>query len=302
MKKTVFTLSLLFICSTAFSQNADIEQHLQSIESHLDSVRAILATPEAEPEPNLIGHFTALNGLWDSWNYEGDNFNLVKLQGFDDGGAIAGGKHVIISLSHRWKGKTRQQWRGMMNWMVREIQDFPPDSVYVLIQDEPLTRHHGFTTEEMNFLYDGFKERAPEFQFGFVHTVGEVNRGGLPRQDFTILGAYPFFHQEFHNNGVHDRQSFDNWIDNRIAQGRKEGSDTIFIIGQGFYNPDSAPDRRRKWRKPPVEAPLWYAEAAVRNNVAGMLWWVYSINRNDTVGLEDMPEYFERIKRLNTVN
>ena len=67
----------------------------------------------------------------------------------------------------------------------------------------------------------------------------------------------------------------------------------IFIIGQGFYSTG-----RFDWTQPPTEAAYWYAEAIQRNKVKGIVWWLYSINRDDTIGLEDMPEYFENVKRL----
>lgn len=251
--------------------------------------------PYNVPEP--IEKYDFWNGLWDSWNYSGEGFNTTKTKGISDGIGIEG--NVFVSLSHRWKGKTKDQWRSILRGFVSEIEKLDPARTIILLQDEPLSTHHGFTLEEVQFLYDTAKELMPEYQFGFTFTRGAVNNKDLPKADWIMLTAYPFFREDYPDIQVHGKDQFDKWFDAHIEKAREKFSGDIFVIGQGFYNPDSAPEKRRKWRRPPIEAPGWYAEAIIRNKLKGIIWWVYSIERDDTIGLEDIPEYFEKIKQIS---
>ena len=282
-----FILLLIGCISYAeFSGEKTPDQSSEDVENDTSNVSNESSSPPQAQD------YTFWHGLWDSWNYPGDEFNMVKVPNPAHAEAVLDdGKNVFVSFSHRWKRNgeklSRQQWRSIIAGWESTIARLDPDRTIIMIQDEPLG-YSGFTLEEIKFLYNEFKSRHPNHKFGYSFTRNSV-RQKIPHGltvDVAILPMYLF-------EGETTKQEFDSYFDEHISIAREKMDADIFIIGQGFYSTG-----RFDWTQPPTEAAYWYAEAIQRNKVKGIVWWLYSINRDDTIGLEDMPEYFENVKRL----
>lgn len=247
--------------------------------------------------------------LWDSWNYEGDEFNTVKVPNPGNAeGILSQGKNVFVSISHTLKKEDKiatdlekQRWKTILRGRANQMKNLDTNRTIILLQDEPLG-HSGYTLDEVQFMVDWAREYwGEDVQIGFSFVRNSIRKKELPKGiDFALMPMYLFFREDYPDVQIWSKEEFDNYFDEHIKIARKKLPDVdLFIIGQGFYNSDSAPERRRKWRQPPLEAPSWYVEAIERNKLKGLVWWVYDIQRNDVVGLNEMSEYFEEILNIN---
>lgn len=122
--------------------------------------------------PPQARDYTFWHGLWDSWEYEGDEFNTVKVEGPHLASRVPLSKNVVVSLSHRWKNsdgskKTRREWQSIIRGQASNIAHLDPEKTIVLIQDEPAGR---YTLEEQKFLYEECKNQYGEIPCGFSGT------------------------------------------------------------------------------------------------------------------------------------
>lgn len=249
------------------------------------------------------------HSLWDSWNYEGDEFNTVKVPNpgnADD--VLRQGKNVFVSVSHTMRkegniatDKEKERWKTILRGRTNQMKSLDPNRTIIMLQDEPLG-YSGYNLDEVQFMVDWAREYwGEEVQIGFSFVRNSIRHRELPKGiDFVLMPMYLFFREDYPDVQIWTKQEFDDYFDEHIKIAREKlPGVNLFVIGQGFYNPEIVDRRRRKWRQPPLEAPSWYVEAVERNKLKGLVWWVYDINRSDFVGLKEMPEYFEEILFIN---
>lgn len=72
---------------------------------------------------------------------------------------------------------------------------------------------------------------------------------------------------------------------------------TFSITTQTFAEKWTEDDRWEwKWRKPPEESPLWYAEFISKYNILGGLHYLYGTDKQDVVA-RDMPQLLKYIEK-----
>ena len=296
----LFTLLLLGCISYAQFSGED-SAHQPSEDATRDSTPVANGLSDSSRANEIIWH-----ALWDSWEYDGDDFNTVKVPSPSRAGEVLDdGKNVFVSLSHRWKRNgeklSKDRWKSILRGFTSVIINLDTERTIVLLQDEPLSGNNAYTLEEVEFLAYWAKEYwGDDIQVGFSFTRGSVLRRELPQNiDFAILPMYLFFREDYRDVQIWNEQEFHDEFDRLIQKAKEKLPDEdLFVIGQAFYNPDHVGEKRRKWRQPPIEAPEWYAEAVQRNHLKGIIWWFWRGN-DENVGLSDMPEYFEAIQELN---
>lgn len=266
------------------------------------------------PEPT-IPEYDLLITLWDSWSVNYDFFDAVKLRRWNDfDEQYDKNKTVIISASHTWSEDVNGnlvlepefKWRQRLKRLSEIVDGKDPERYLIFLQDEPLIKDRWDLTS-LNRLIELAKEMLPaDAKIGMSFTNGSVFRRELPKGlDFYVTPNYPFKTElaiEEGHKRVETKQEFDQDIDITISQLRNQiGGADIYVIGQGFYNTGDKNDRphERRWGKPPLEYPSWLYEAASRNGLKGVWWWVHTIQRQNITGLGDMPEYFKEIQNIS---
>lgn len=236
-------------------------------------------------------------GYWDHLSAPNDGEVLTDHVNFGKSFSPASADRIldqeiatVVSLSHTMKpDETVAQWRSKLRGHAKVINKYDPEKIpFILLQDEPLAA--GFTAEQLETMMDEARSIiGTEFKYGFTFTRMHVQfrRSRLPQNaDVYGINLYPFFERDYDS---------DNWVESehdfkrefsgmmRAARRKAPGSAKFFITGQAF-------SQSGKWRQPPVESPLWYAEAVHESpDIIGLMWFEWR-DRGRWIGTQSMPQ------------
>ncbi|MDR9366403.1 MAG: hypothetical protein RI575_13775 [Balneolaceae bacterium] len=166
---------------------------------------------------------------------------------------------------------------------------------FVLLHDEP--RHKGLSVELLEMIVDEAKKIKPNYRYAFTFSRGNARNADLPSNiDIVGINFYPFYYQSYYpQRHFTTKQQFNDHLSSTIRSVKSKVKNAeIFIVGQGFYD-------ESKYRKPPVESALWYAEFAKKSEeVVGLLWFEWRDRQNwkGTRSIADLYELQKEAFRL----
>lgn len=244
----------------------------------------IVAVPDTLREINM--------GMW----YGGSWGNIEKVW-VDDVSESSG--RIIPFIGNFSSDDSENKWRSRLSNKGSEFAGIDPERVeYIILDDEPYAS--GFTTAQLERLIDIAREEIGDYKYGFTFArTNVVDEPTLP-QNMDVLGMnfYPFYldHIYWHPQ-ITTEQEFYDFFDEvmEIARSKAPAGMEFSITGQGFYD---IPDGKEKWRKPPVDSPLWYANFINENeDITTFLWFLEDTNRS-WVGVNDMPLFRENVESV----
>jgi hypothetical protein len=162
----------------------------------------------------------------------------------------------------------------------------------ILLIDEPFSS--GWTTGQLETLVNLSKEVIGEhYHYGFTVTEGNVRYNNalvLPQNAaYIVVNYYPFRVDPVEDKVGSTKAGFIREFGRTIEALRgKAGEKTRFgITGQAFFG--------QKWRIPPIESPLWYAEAVMNHSdIDILLWFEWWRNNAQWQGTRVMPALYEK--------
>ncbi|TVQ05171.1 MAG: hypothetical protein EA359_03980, partial [Balneolaceae bacterium] len=218
-----------------------------------------------------------LYGYWDheSGPDEGREFlshvNVGKSRSRSVRNIIRQGIPAIPIITGFRNNGTESDWKSRLADSVTFFNGYSGSDIpCILLIDEPFAS--GWTTGQLETLVNLSKEVIGEhFNYGFTVTEGNVrynNTLKLPENaSYIFVNYYPFRVDPVEDKVGSTKAGFIREFERTIEALRdKAGKNTRFgITGQAFFG--------QKWRIPPIESPLWYAEAVKSQNDIDILLW-----------------------------
>ena len=252
---------------------------------------------EKKPEIKPIKYY----GLWDfyagtsnqrpsdDWKVDGEwPFNAGKsmdktISHIVDAG-LSAIPHGDVFLNNGANIESRV--RDVISWADRHSNSV--DIIHFM--DEPFAKN--VNPDQMLHALSYARSRSNKYDYAYTLNVAELTSltgsgkvRGYGDFDYLWLQVYPYRIDV--GNIADTRQALHNELDMRLEQMREIAPDSkYFIVGQGFYSLPGA-GSNHKWRMPPDEAPLWYAEwVSNQPDVEGLFYWRRTGGRNDYVMME----------------
>lgn len=185
------------------------------------------------------------------------------------------------------------------------LLDYTADTVpIVLLVDEPYLK--GFTKEQLERLIELSEKYLNRDGNGFQFTFSFA-RASIMRESFQLpdniklswVNWYPFYEREYPAAYFDSERQFKRDFARKMEPVFEQRPDVRwFVTGQAFGDYVDHARELPKWRRPPLEAPKWYARLAVEYpEVVGLIWWVWQ-SRSDGrwTGTDQMPELYEAQK------
>ncbi len=186
-----------------------------------------------------------------------------------------------------------RSWRDRLLDSVSFFNDFSSEDIpCILLIDEPYEK--GWKQKQLETLIDLSKEIiGDQFKYGYTVTEGNVRYQRdteLPQNaDYIFVNYYPFRTDPEEDKVGSTQAAFTREFGRTInALRSKAGEKTRFgITGQAFFG--------QKWRIPPIDSPLWYAEAVLSHEeIDILLWFEWWRNNAPWQGTRVMPALYEK--------
>jgi len=249
-------------------------------------------------------------GLWDHFirdlapdEYIG-HVNIGK--SMQRSGILEINSHGIPAIMHigGFSTRTQDERKKRIDETFRHFildQHTPENMPIIHFEDEPLSG--GITGTELDELLDYTKQHYGHLGFKFAYTINRYEMVNNPGQmgfaqtfDYVFHQVYPYRNpdsdQYWENADIGDnKEDLVHELDWRLKRLKEivPGS-KYFIIAQGFSGADAL-----KWRPPPLNAPFWYVEWAMQNDIEGILYWKERSTGN-TLGLNKLNDYRINVK------
>lgn len=264
-----------------------------------------LLSPRKQDQDEEDSPMNKLVGFWDGYLAPIEGVNLYKTYPGEDGisNAIEKGCKIAFMISGFNKNMTeyeiRKRWRDKAQQLTTKIRE---NLELVYVMDEPISK--GFSVEKMEEMVRIGKEEFGSFKFGYSHTGDHSlsNRPFPENVDFVGINLYRFYYPEADHVTqlgeeyyIETEEEFIDFAEQHLDSIRKKvpGAE-IVITGQAFYYKDH---KKKKYRIPPDESPLWYAELLRRNDdVISLLWYTWK-DRSESYGTESLSEKYKENQR-----
>jgi hypothetical protein len=190
------------------------------------------------------------------------------------------------------------------------LSDYSADTVpIVLLMDEPYLK--GFTKEQLEEMIrlsnEILNRDGNGFQFTFSFARASIMRDSfqLPNNiELAWVNWYPFYEREYPAAYFDSERQFKRDFARKMDPVFKRYPEVKwFVTGQAFGDYVDVARELPKWRRPPLEAPEWYARLAVEYpEIVGLIWWVWQ-SRHDGrwTGTDQMPELYEAQKKASEI-
>lgn len=225
-----------------------------------------------------------LYGYWDHLYAPNKGRSLLSFVNAGKGLSVVQGKEItkqgiksIPSISGFKSTDSDSKLRKRVGWYKKALHEIGAKNIaFVLLLDEPFSK--GFTVKQLETIVDeAHSVFGKNFKFGYTFTRGTIlgNRKLPQNVDYVGINFYPFYEAIRGYPQIYTRKEFNDLFSIVMWSARRKAAPNarFFITGQGFYQPG-------KWRKPPVQSPLWYAEFIQKaNDIDGLLWFEYRKKR-----------------------
>lgn len=233
-----------------------------------------------------------LYGYWDS-RYTPDDAPANVYKGYLDGGRAKelSERGPVIPILSGFGAKDNpaeiEERFQIYKDRIEEIHNIE----FIILQDEPY--YKGFTKDKLEQIVEIGRRVLGNYRFSYSFARGNIRNLNIELpQNLDIVGInfYPFYEFQYNPLRYYTTESqFMNYLNGTVNIARnKAPASEIFIVGQGF-------SAKGKYRKPPVESPLWYAKFLQENeDVIGMLWYEWRDTRFK--GTKSMPDFYDKQK------
>jgi GNAT superfamily N-acetyltransferase len=161
---------------------------------------------------------------------------------------------------------------------------------FILLHDEP--RHKGFSVELLELIVEEAKKINPDYRYAFTFSRGNARNEDLPSNaDIVGINFYPFYYQSYYPQRYFTtKKQFNDHLNSTIRSVKSKVENAeILVVGQGIYD-------ESKYREPPVESALWYAEYIKKSeNIIGLLWFEWR-DRQVWKGTRSIADLYEQQK------